>query len=109
MGRALIRNPKAFLFDEPLSNLDALLRERVRHDLKDLFSRIHATVVYVTHNVAEAVFLADRVMVMTPHPGTLKTEVPISLARPRDPLSVEFLEYQKLLLHHLGQQAAAHA
>jgi ABC-type nitrate/sulfonate/bicarbonate transport system ATPase subunit len=55
------------------------------------------------------VFLADRVMVMTPHPGTLKTEVPIALGRPRDPLSVEFLEYQKLLLHHLGQETAAHA
>ena len=63
--------------------------------------------VYVTHNVAEAVYLADRVVVMTPHPGTLKVVVPISLARPRDPLSVEFLEYQKQLLRHLGQDASA--
>jgi ABC-type nitrate/sulfonate/bicarbonate transport system ATPase subunit len=63
-------------------------------------------VVYVTHNVAEAVYLADRVVVMTPHPGMVKTQVPIRLARPRDPLSVEFLEYQKSLLRHLGQDAA---
>jgi len=54
--------------------------------------------------VAEAVYLADRVVVMTPHPGRVKIEVPIALPRPRDPLSVEFLDYQKLLLHHLGQE-----
>jgi NitT/TauT family transport system ATP-binding protein len=44
------------------------------------------------------------VIVMTPHPGRIKTELPITLARPRDPLSVEFLEYQKALLRHLGEQ-----
>src|SRR5262252_3188755 len=64
VGRALIRNPKAFLLDEPLSNLDALLRERVRHELKELFQRIHATVVYVTHDQVEALTLADRVVVL---------------------------------------------
>jgi NitT/TauT family transport system ATP-binding protein len=47
------------------------------------------------------------VVVMTPHPGTVKVEVPIALQRPRDPLSVEFLDYQKKLLHHLGQDAHA--
>jgi ABC-type sugar transport system ATPase subunit len=64
VGRALIRNPRAFLFDEPLSNLDALLRERVRHELKDLFTKIHATVMYVTHDQVEALTLADRVVVL---------------------------------------------
>ena len=64
MGRALIRNPQAFLFDEPLSNLDALLRERVRHELKELFKAIKATVVYVTHDQVEAMTLADRVVVL---------------------------------------------
>jgi sn-glycerol 3-phosphate transport system ATP-binding protein len=64
VGRALIRDPRAFLFDEPLSNLDALLREHVRHELKELFRRIHATVVYVTHDQVEALTLADRVVVL---------------------------------------------
>ena len=64
VGRAMIRNPRAFLFDEPLSNLDALLRERVRHELKELFSRIHATAVYVTHDQIEALTLADRVVLL---------------------------------------------
>jgi ABC-type sugar transport system ATPase subunit len=64
VGRALIRNPSAFLFDEPLSNLDASLRERVRHELKELFRKIDATVVYVTHDQVEALTLADRVVVL---------------------------------------------
>jgi ABC-type sugar transport system ATPase subunit len=64
VGRALIRKPSVFLFDEPLSNLDALLREKVRHELKDLFRRLNATVVYVTHDQTEAMSLADRVVVL---------------------------------------------
>jgi ABC-type sugar transport system ATPase subunit len=64
VGRALIRNPRAFLFDEPLSNLDALLRERVRHELKELFDKVQATVVYVTHDQVEAMTLANRVVVL---------------------------------------------
>lgn len=64
VGRALIRKPRVFLFDEPLSNLDALLRERVRHELKELFHRINATVIYVTHDQVEALTLADRVVVL---------------------------------------------
>ena len=60
------------------------------------------TVVYVTHNVAEAVYLADRVLVMTPHPGTVRCQVPIKLERPRDPLSAKFIEHQKELLRRLG-------
>ena len=64
VGRALIRNPAAFLFDEPLSNLDAMLRERVRHELKELFRKVDATVVYVTHDQVEATTLADRVVVL---------------------------------------------
>jgi ABC-type sugar transport system ATPase subunit len=70
VGRALIRNPQAFLFDEPLSNLDALLRERVRHELKELFKAIDATVVYVTHDQVEAMTLADRVVVL--HEGMVQ-------------------------------------
>ena len=109
IARALAYNPSVLLMDEPFAALDALTRDDMQRLLADVWRETRKTVVYVTHNVAEAVYLADRVVVMTPHPGTLKTEVAIRLPRPRDPLSVEFLEYQKALLRHLGQDAGAQA
>ncbi len=107
IARALAYNPSVLLMDEPFAALDALTRNSMQRLLAEVWRETRKTVIYVTHNVAEAVFLADRVIVMTPHPGKVKTEVPIALPRPRDPLSVEFLDYQKLLLSHLGQEATA--
>jgi len=106
IARALAYSPAVLLMDEPFAALDALTREEMQRLLADVWRETRKTVIYVTHNVAEAVFLADRVVVMTPHPGTVKAEVPIRLSRPRDPLSVEFLAYQKELLRHLTEQAA---
>jgi NitT/TauT family transport system ATP-binding protein len=106
IARALAYNPSVLLMDEPFAALDALTRDDMQRLLADVWRETRKTVVYVTHNVAEAVFLADRVVVMTPHPGTVQAEVPIRLTRPRDPLSVEFLEHQKELLRHLGERAA---
>ena len=76
--------------DEPFAALDALTRDDMQRLLADVWRETRKTVIYVTHNVAEAVYLADRVIVMSPHPGTVKTEIKIDLPRPRDPLSVEF-------------------
>jgi NitT/TauT family transport system ATP-binding protein len=103
IARALAYNPSVLLMDEPFAALDALTRDDMQRLLADVWRETRKTVIYVTHNVAEAVYLADRVIVMTPHPGTVKAEVPIRLPRPRDPLSVEFLDYQKQLLSQLGQ------
>jgi NitT/TauT family transport system ATP-binding protein len=107
IARALAYNPSVLLMDEPFAALDALTRDAMQRLLADVWRETRKTVVYVTHNVAEAVYLADRVMVMTPHPGRLKAEIAITLPRPRDPLSVEFLDHQKQLLSHLGEGAAA--
>jgi len=106
IARALAYNPSVLLMDEPFAALDALTRDEMQRLLAEVWRETRKTVIYVTHNVAEAVYLADRVIVMTPHPGTVKATIPITLPRPRDPLSVEFLDYQKDLLRHLGQDTA---
>lgn len=107
IARALAYNPAVLLMDEPFAALDAMTRDEMQRLLADVWRETAKTVIYVTHNVAEAVYLADRVIVMTPHPGTVKTDFAIPLPRPRDALSVEFLDYQKRLLGHLTEPAAA--
>jgi len=107
IARALAYNPSVLLMDEPFAALDALTRDEMQRLLADVWRETRKTVIYVTHSVADASYLADRVVVMTPHPGTVKTELTIPLARPRNPLSVDFLDYQKQLLSHLGQHINA--
>jgi ABC-type nitrate/sulfonate/bicarbonate transport system ATPase subunit len=104
IARALAYNPAVLLMDEPFAALDALTRDEMQRLLAEVWRETKKTVIYVTHNVAEAVYLADRVIVMSPHPGTVKAEIKIPLPRPRDPLSAEFLEWQKVLLRELGQE-----
>src|SRR2546427_5447675 len=107
IARALAYNPSVLLMDEPFAALDALTRDAMQRLLAEVWRETRKTVVYVTHNLAEAVYLPDRVVVMTPHPGSVKVDVPITLARPRDPLSVEFLQCQKDLLRHLDSETVA--
>src|SRR5690606_7461186 len=64
MGRAIVRNPQVFLFDEPLSNLDAKLRVQMRTEIKALHQRLQTTSIYVTHDQIEAMTMADRIVVM---------------------------------------------
>ena len=104
IARALAYNPAVLLMDEPFAALDALTREEMQRFLVDVWRETKKTVVYVTHNVAEAVYLADRVIVFSPHPGTVKAQVKITLPRPRDILSVEFLEYQKQIVGHIVER-----
>src|SRR5215468_148246 len=104
IARALAYNPAVLLMDEPFAALDALTRDDMQRLLADVWRETRKTVIYVTHNVAEAVYLADRVVVMTPHPGTVKAQVKIALPRPRDTLSVEFLEYQKEIVKHIVER-----
>jgi NitT/TauT family transport system ATP-binding protein len=105
IARALAYNPAVLLMDEPFAALDALTREEMQRFLVDVWRETNKTVIYVTHNVAEAVYLADRVIILSPHPGTVKAQVSIALPRPRATLSIEFLEYQKKIIGHIvGRQ-----
>jgi NitT/TauT family transport system ATP-binding protein len=97
IARALAYEPQILLLDEPFGALDALTREELQTLVVELWQETKKTVLYVTHNLAEAVYLADRAIVLTPQPGRIKAEVRIDLPRPRDALTVEFIEYQRHL------------
>lgn len=81
--RALLLEPRILLMDEPFSALDALTREAMQMDLARLWSERRCTVVFTTHQISEAVFLADRVVAMSPRPGRVVDEIPVPLPRPR--------------------------
>jgi NitT/TauT family transport system ATP-binding protein len=83
LARALIQQPQLLLLDEPFGALDALTRERLNLELLHLWQRYGQTVLMVTHSIDEAVFMADRVLVLSGQPGHLEAQVPISLPRPR--------------------------
>lgn len=84
LARALTIDPEVLLMDEPFAALDAQTREILQTELLTIWARDRKTVVFVTHQLDEAVYLADRVIVLQPHPGRVKEIVPIDLPRPRD-------------------------
>jgi len=91
--RALAWNPSILLMDEPFSALDELTRAQLQDDLLALWSSERKTVMFVTHNISEAVYLADRVVVMSPHPGRITTVLEVQLPRPRTPEMRDTLEF----------------
>ena len=83
IARALALNPKILLMDEPFSALDEFTREKLNEDLLDIWQKTNKTVIFVTHNIQEAIFLSDRVCVLSPHPGRISAIVDVTLPRPR--------------------------
>jgi NitT/TauT family transport system ATP-binding protein len=91
--RALAWNPSILLMDEPFSALDELTRAQLQDDLLQLWNRERKTVLFVTHNISEAIYLADRVVVMSAHPGRIKTILSPGLSRPRSEEMHESAEF----------------
>ena len=83
IARALIHDAPLLLMDEPFGALDALTREQMRLDLEALWLATRKTVLFITHSIDEAVLLADRVVVMSPRPGTIERTMDVALPRPR--------------------------
>ncbi len=109
IARVLANDAELVLMDEPFGALDAMTRERLQDELTEIWSRTGLTVLFVTHAIEEAIFLADRVVVMSPGPGRIDSEYPIDLKRPRDIASGEFNEWRRLLASKLHSHHARKA
>jgi NitT/TauT family transport system ATP-binding protein len=101
IARTLIANPTILLMDEPFGALDSQTRGIMQEQLEQLWQALDKTIVFVTHDLEEAIFLADRIYVLTSRPAQLKEIVPVKLSRPRNPdtkLSNEFLKLRRKLI-----------
>jgi NitT/TauT family transport system ATP-binding protein len=101
LARALAPAPRVLLLDEPFAALDAMTREQLYDDLQDIWQKHRKTIILVTHNVREAVCLADRVVLMSPSPGRITQEFKIDLPRPRDINSVGLSQYTQTITRAL--------
>jgi NitT/TauT family transport system ATP-binding protein len=92
LARSLVVKPYILLMDEPFSKLDPQMRSQMHQEVLRIREQLKMTVVFVTHDVEEAIVLADRVVVLRPRPGRVRDVLPIDLARPRDPLAADVAE-----------------
>ena len=101
LARALINHPKVLLLDEPLGALDAFTRMRMQDEVLRLWEARRTTMLLVTHDIDEAIYMSDRIMIMTPRPGRIERTIPIPLARPRQRDNAEFLRLRSDILNFL--------
>jgi NitT/TauT family transport system ATP-binding protein len=104
--RALVHDPEILLLDEPFGALDALTRDQMNYDLQRIWLEKRKTAILVTHSIEEAVWMSDRVLVMTPRPAKIAADIAIDLPRPRDldiKTSPEFNDYTGRIRHIFGE------
>jgi ABC-type nitrate/sulfonate/bicarbonate transport system ATPase subunit len=109
LARALINHPRVILLDEPLGALDAFTRMRMQDEVLRLWESRRTTMLLVTHDIDEAIYMSDRIVIMTPRPGRIEQIIPVNIDRPRDRSSEEFLKLRGQileLLHFAGAAAA---
>ncbi|MDD1706635.1 MAG: ABC transporter ATP-binding protein [Methanoregulaceae archaeon] len=103
VARALAIEPEILLMDEPFGALDAQTRNLLQKELLEIWEKTKKTIIFVTHSVDEAVFLADRLVVLTPRPGRVCEIIPIDFNRPRDRTSAEFAQLRRKVLDLISQ------
>jgi NitT/TauT family transport system ATP-binding protein len=106
IARVLAIDPPMLLMDEPFGALDALTRRNLQDELLRIWAELRKTILFVTHGIEESIYLADRVVVMTYRPGTVKELVSITLPRPRDPASAEFNAVKRRLAELVMEEQA---
>lgn len=104
IARALVNRPEVLLLDEPFGALDALTKIQMQQEVLRIWEAEQATMILVTHDIDEAIFLGDRVVVMSNRPGSIRRIVPIDLPRPRDRSSYEFMQVRKVIYEEFFQQ-----
>ncbi len=104
MARALVNNPQLLLMDEPLGALDAYTRLSLQKEILKLFIDSRKTVLFVTHSIDEAVYLADRIVIMSKRPGTIKEVINVEIERPRDRISEDFIKTTSKVLSILDEE-----
>lgn len=103
IARALANDPDVLLMDEPFGALDAQTRNRMQKELLSLRDKTKQTIVFVTHSVDEAVYLADRIIVLSPRPATVREDIAIPWPRPRDRTSAGFAEVRRRVLDMINE------
>ena len=106
VARALALDPVLLLMDEPFGALDAQTRNMLQIELLEIWEKTKKTIIFITHSVDEAVFLSDRIIVLTPRPGCLCHIVPIDLPRPRDRTNTEFAQVRRHVLDLINQKCS---
>jgi ABC-type nitrate/sulfonate/bicarbonate transport system ATPase subunit/flavin-dependent dehydrogenase len=101
LARALINHPKVLLLDEPLGALDAFTRMRMQDEVLRLWQSRRTTILLVTHDIDEAIYMSDRIVVLSPRPGSIERNIDVPMDRPRDRNSTEFLRLRGDILEHL--------